>query len=188
MRIRHLTALAATAVGAGLMLLGPAAQAAGYPPATASISVSATVLDAGQAVTVTGLGFQPLSAVTASWTGPGARGMVATVMPFGARALSADPSGSVVTNITFTASGQHVITLTGVDAAGAPVSLSASVTVRAAAPAELSHTGFPVLPYLLAALALLVLGVLIVMAVRRRRAGTAAAETAAPESLQTASH
>ena len=47
MRIRHLTALAALAVGAGLMFVGPAAQAA-YPPASPTLSVSATLVDAGQ--------------------------------------------------------------------------------------------------------------------------------------------
>ncbi len=191
MRIRHLTALAATAVGAGLLFLGPAAQAAPvYPPATPAISVSATVVDTGQTVTVTGQGFESLSAVTCSWTGPGARGLAATALPFGARALSADAAGSVTTAITFTAAGQHVISLTGVDAAGAPVSLSATVTVQAAAPAgsQLSHTGFPVMEYLLAALGLLVVGILIVMVVRRRRAVAAAAAPVQPEPLQTTSH
>ena len=191
MRIRHLTALAALAVGAGLMFVGPAAQAA-YPPASPTLSVSATVVDAGQTVTVDGLGFQPLSAITLSWTGPGARGAAAMALPFGSKALTTDATGAVTTTITFTASGDHVITMTGVDTAGAPVSLSATVTVRAAAPAgtELSHTGFPVLPYLLAALGLLVLGILIVMVVRRRRAGSAVAPAApaAPQPLQSSSH
>jgi hypothetical protein len=187
MRNRRFTALAALAVGAGMVLLGPAAQATPtYPPSTPSISVSATVVNPGTAVTVTGQGFQPVSAVTISWTGPGARGMAAAALPFGTRGLTADTSGTVTTSITFTAAGQHVISLTGTDTAGAPVTLSATVSVVAVAAGgggtQLSHTGFPVLPAMLAALGLLVLGTLIVLVVRRRRA--AAAAVAAPAAAQ----
>src|SRR5438105_4387133 len=177
MRIRRLTAIAALAAGAGMVLLGPAAQAAPtYPPSTPSISVSSTVLDAGSSVTVNGDGFQPLSGVALTWTGPGARGLAASSVPFGTRGLTADVAGAVTTSLTFTAVGQHVITLSGVDAAGAPVSLTATVTVRsgAAAAGQLPHTGFPVMSLLLAALGLLVVGTLIVLVVRRRRAAVAA--------------
>jgi hypothetical protein len=192
MRNRHLAALATTVaaavLGAGMVLLAPAAQAAGpvYPPAAPAISLSATVIDPGQSVTVTGTGFEALSAVTASWTGPGARGMVA-VLPFGTRALAADAAGSVTTSITFSVAGNHVITLTGVDPTGAPISLTASVMV-AGAPAstgELSHTGFPLVDYLLAAFALLLVGAVIVLMVRRHRhAGAPAAATTTPPATQ----
>jgi len=181
------TAVAAAVLGAGAVLLAPAAQAAQagptYPPSAPAISVSATVVDPGQSVTVTGTGFQALSAVAASWTGPGARGMAAQSLPFGTRALTADAAGGVSTNITFNVAGAHVITLSGVDSAGAPVSLSATVQVQAVAGAgELSHTGFPLLQYLLAGLALLVVGIAIVYLVRRHRAGSPAQVAAQPQS------
>lgn len=198
MRNRHLAALATTVasavLGAGMVLLAPAAQAAGpvYPPAAPAISLSATVIDPGQSVTVTGTGFEALSGVTASWTGPGARGMVA-LLPFGTRALTADASGAVTTSITFSVAGTHVITLTGVDPTGAPVSLSASVMVAGApaSTAELSHTGFPLVEYLLAAFALLLVGAGIVVMVRRHRAASTQAATAtppAPQPLEPANH
>jgi hypothetical protein len=181
MRIRHLTALStavATAVlGAGMVLLAPAAQAAPvYPPAAPAISVSATLLNPGDSVTVTGTGFQAMSAVTLTWTGPGARGMSAS-FPFGTRPLTADATGTTTSSITFSVAGMHTITLTGLDQSGAPVSLSATVQVTAAAAGELSHTGFPLLQYVLAALALLLLGVLIVALVRRHRAAASAPVT-----------
>ena len=187
MRNRHLTAkatsVAAAVLGAGAVLLAPAAQAAPvYPPGAPAISVSATSVDPGTAVTVTGTGLQPLSAASVSWTGPGARGMAATALPFGVRALTADASGAVTTSITFSVGGTHTITLTGVDPSGAPVSLSATVQVGAApaAAGELSHTGFPLLQYLLAALGLVLVGVAIVYLVRRRRAASVA-PAAAPQ-------
>lgn len=188
MRNRHLTALAtvvASAVlGAGMVLMGPAAQAAPpvYPPAAPAISLSSTVIDPGQSVTVTGSGFQALSTVTLGWTGPGARGMAHAALPFGTRGLSADSLGGVSSTLTFSVAGQHVITLTGVDSAGAPVSLTASVMVQAAAAPELSHTGFPLTEYLLAALGLLVMGGSIVFLVRRRHT----AHLAAPATTVTA--
>jgi hypothetical protein len=185
MRNRHLTALSAAVVtavlGAGMVLLAPAAQAGPtYPPSAPSISLSSTVVDPGQGVTVTGTGFEALSAVAVSWTGPGARGM-SVALPFGTRALTANASGAATTTITFTLAGTHTITMTGVDPSGAPVSLTATVQVTAAASGELSHTGFPLVQYVLAALALLVVGVLIVAFVRRHRAGsTAVAADAQP--------
>jgi hypothetical protein len=194
MRNRRLTALStavATAVlGAGMVLLAPAAHAAQagptYPPAAPAISVSSTVVDPGQSVTVTGTGFQSLSAVTATWTGPGARGLAAQSLPFGVRALTADAAGSVTTSITFSVAGAHVITLSGVDSAGAPVSLSTTVQVQGAAAAgELSHTGFPLLQYLLVALGLLVVGTTIVYLVRRHRAGSVAHAAAGAAQPQT---
>ena len=180
MRNRHLTALATVVVsavlGAGMVLLAPAAHAAGpvYPPTTPSISLSSTTVDPGTAVTVTGDGFEALSAVTMTWTGSGARGMAASALPFGTRGLTADAAGSVSSSVTFNVAGTHTITLTGVDPAGAPVSLSATLQVTAAAAAggELSHTGFPLLQYLLAALALVLVGVVIVYFVRRHRAAS----------------
>jgi LPXTG-motif cell wall-anchored protein len=187
MRNRRLTAMAtavATVVlGAGAVLLAPSAQAAPvYPPGAPAIALSATTVDPGTAVTVTGTGLQPLSAVTVTWAGPGARGMAATALPFGTRALTADASGTVTTSLTFNVGGMHTITLTGVDPAGAPVSLSATLQVTAApaAAGELSHTGFPLLQYLLAALGLLLLGVAIVALVRRRRAASVAPAAAQP--------
>jgi LPXTG-motif cell wall-anchored protein len=185
MRNRHLTALAtavASAVlGAGMVLLAPAAQAAPvYPPAAPAISVSSTVVDPGTAVSVTGTGFQALSGVTVTWTGPGARGMASAALPFGTRAVTADASGSATTSITFNVAGMHTITMSGVDAAGAPVSLSATVQVTGApaAAGELSHTGSPLVQYLLAALGLVLVGLAIVYFVRRHRAASVASAAA----------
>jgi hypothetical protein len=193
MRIRHLAALV---VGAGLVLTGPAALAAPvYPPGAPTIGLSADVVAAGQAITVTGHGFAPLSAVIESWTGAGSLGLAASSLPFGARSLSADAVGAVTSTITFTTAGTHVVTLAGKSAAGAPVSLSATVTVRAAAAAaagtaaagsDLPRTGFPLAELLLGALGLVLLGGLVVAVVRQRRRTTATAPHAADQPLQPA--
>ncbi len=180
MRIRRLAVLAAAIpVGAAVVLAGPAASAAPiYPPAAPAITLSANVADPGQQITVTGTGFKALSAVDTTWTGPGARGMVG-LLPFGARSLTADSSGVASTAITFSTVGSHTITMTGVDALDVPLTLSATLDVRAAgAAADLPHTGFPVLEVVALGAMLLLLGSLVVATVRRRRAAPAVAAAA----------
>jgi hypothetical protein len=189
MRIRH---LAAFVVGAGLVLTGPAALAAPvYPPAAPTITLSADVVSAGQSITVTGDGFAPLSAVIESWTGAGSLGLAVSPLSFGARGLSADAVGAVTTTITFTTAGTHVVTLAGKSPAGAPLSLSATVTVRAvaagaAAGSDLPRTGFPLAELLLGAMGLVLLGGLVVAVVRQRRRTAATAPLAADKPLQPA--
>jgi len=175
MRVRRLAGLVvALGIGAAVASSAPAASAAPvYPPVTPAITVSADVVDPGTSVTVTGTGFQALSSVTVSWTGPGARG-AAGLLPFGSRGVSADSAGTAATAIVFTAVGMHTITMAGLDQAGAPVTLSADVQVRSAAGAvDLPRTGFPVLKVVGLGLLLVMVGLLVVLAVRRRRAAAA---------------
>jgi LPXTG-motif cell wall-anchored protein len=169
MRLRTLTV---ALVGAGALVAGPvaAAQAAPtYPPSAPTITLSADVVAPGQSVVVTGTGFQAVSDVTLSWTGPGARGAVAR-LPLGSRGLTATATGSVSSSLVFQAVGQHTVSLLGVDPSGAPLTLSASLVVQAAG-VPLAHTGgSSVEPSLAAGLALLLLGTTVVLVVRRRRA------------------
>ena len=174
MRVRS---LAVVLVGAGAVLAGPvaAAQAAPtYPPSAPTITLSADVVAPGQSVTVTGTGFKPVSGVTLTWTGPGARGAAAR-LPLESRGLTANTVGTVQGAVTFQAVGQHTVSLLGVDAGGAPLTLSASLVVQAAG-GPLAHTGgSSVQPAVEIGLALLVLGLLVVLAVRRHRARRSAA-------------
>jgi LPXTG-motif cell wall-anchored protein len=116
--------------------------------------------------------------------------MSAASLPFGAGSLTADSAGAVKTTITFSTQGTHVVTLTGMSAAGAPVSLSATVTVRVAAASgaasgtDLPRTGFPIMELALGALGLVLLGGLVVALVRRHRRAAAAAPVASDEPAQ----
>jgi LPXTG-motif cell wall-anchored protein len=164
--------LAVALVGAGALVAGPvaAAQAAPtYPPSAPTITLSADVVAPGQSVVVTGTGFKPVTDVTLTWTGPGARGAAAR-LPLGSRGLTANTVGTVQGAVTFQAVGQHTVSLLGVDVSGAPLTLSATLLVQTAG-SPLAHTGgSSVLPSVAVGLALLVLGALVVLAVRRRRA------------------
>lgn len=181
MRISRLVAAVA---GTGLLLLGPSALAASpaYPPGAPQLSVSATSIVAGGSVTVTGTGFLPGSGASVTWTGSGALGaggrvpgMVVGGFRMGTRALTADGSGVISTSVRLVSVGDHTITLAGTAADGTPVSLSASVAVTAAgAGAPLPHTGAPLLMYTAVGLALVLLGGLVLAAVRKRRRDAAA--------------
>ena len=190
----RISRLVATAVGTGLLLLGPSALAAAptYPAGAPQLTVSATSISAGSSVTVTGTGFLAGSDATVSWTGAGALGaagrvpgMVAGGLVFGTRALIADGTGTVTTSVQLISAGAHLITLAGTAADGTPVSLTTTVNVAAVAPvasgSPLPHTGAPLVTYTLVGLALVLLGALVVFAVRQRRRASASsvpAETA----------
>lgn len=186
MRISRLVAAAA---GLGLLLLGPSAMAAAptYPAQAPTLTLSATSILSGDTVTITGTGFQPGSAATVTWTGSGALGsagrvpgMAAGTLQMGTRGLTADATGTISTGVRLTSAGDHTITLAGTAADGSPVSLSATVAVNAAAVGDpLPHTGAPLLTYTAVGLALVLLGGLVVLAVRKRRRDAAAA--VAPE-------
>jgi LPXTG-motif cell wall-anchored protein len=180
----RISRLVAGVVGTGLLLLGPSALAAQptYPLQAPKLTVSATSINAGDTVTVTGTGLLAGSNATVTWTGAGALGaagrvpgMAAGGFRMGTRALTADSNGVVTTGVRLTSAGDHTITLAGTAADGSPVSLSTTVTVNAApAPSSaLPHTGAPLLTYTGVGLALVLLGALVVMVVRKRRRDTA---------------
>lgn len=196
MRISRLVAAAA---GLGLLLLGPSAMAAAptYPAQAPTLTLSATSILSGDTVTIAGSGFLPGSAATVTWTGSGALGaagrvpgMAAGTLQMGTRGLAADATGTISTGVRLTSPGDHTITLAGTAADGSPVSLSATVTVNAAAAGDpLPHTGAPLLTYTAVGLALVLLGGLVVLAVRKRRRDTASAVAPAAAPVpETVSH
>jgi LPXTG-motif cell wall-anchored protein len=185
MRISRLVSAVA---GVGLLLLGPSAMAAQptYPSQAPELTLSATSIVSGDAVTVTGTGFLVGSDATVTWSGAGALGsagrvpgMVSGGFRMGTRALTADTSGVVSTSVRLLSAGDHTITLAGTAADGSAALLSATVTVNAAL---LPHTGAPLLTYLGVGIALVLVGALVVLAVRnRRRSAAASFPVAAPE-------
>src|SRR4051794_15139401 len=185
MRVRSLVGAGLVVGGiVGSLMAGPALTASAaptYPPSAPGITLSADVVAPGQGVQVTGTGFMAVSDVTATWTGPGARGAAAR-LPFGTRALVADAGGVARTSVTFQAVGQHTVSLLGTAADGSPLTLSASLVVQAAgAGVPLAHTGTSVTTYVGLGLALLLVGALVVALVRRRRATAAPASPEEPK-------
>jgi len=199
----RISRLVAVLVGAGMALVGPSAFAASpltaYPPTAPTLTVSANSVAVGGSVSLTGNGFLPLSTASVTWTGAGAQGVggkafgaAAAGFRMGAKSLSADASGVVNASVQLMSVGDHTITMAGTAANGSAVSLSAVVTVEAAAASasgNLPHTGAPLLEYMAAGLILVLLGAFVVAVVRnRRRAGATAAVPAAPEVKQPVSH
>jgi LPXTG-motif cell wall-anchored protein len=160
-----------------------------YPAQAPKLTVSANTVAPGGSVVITGTGFQPGSPASVTWTGGGALGagshvlgMAATSLHLGVKVLTVDATGAVTTSVRLTSPGDHTITLSGTAADGSHVSLSTVVAVATAgAGGTLPHTGAPILLYTAAGLMLVLLGALVVMAVRnRRRQSAAAAPVAAP--------
>jgi hypothetical protein len=185
MQVRRLAALALAGLlsGAGSVAVASAAQAApaGYPPAAPAITLSANVVAPGSSVTVTGTGFAPVTSVALTWTGPGSSGSARAVAPFGTRGLTADATGTVSSSIVFMTAGTQTVSLNGTAADGSPVSLSATVDVRAAGvtgPGSSSSGGLPVLEYAGALLLVVLLGLLALWVVRHRRSTPAPAAPA----------
>ena len=149
----------------------PVAAFAQYPPAPA-VSINPTIVEPGGTVTVTGSGFCPSSTVTIRIKSDQGN----TVATFSA---VADSTGSFSTPVTVPSNlpaGRYTIETSGTDSGCQTARvLSANFTVRTAAAAAaqpraagLVATGADVLPWLLAAIAVIAVGAGLWMYARRR--------------------
>lgn len=169
MGIRRVLTGAVLGLAGSALLALPAAAAIPDPygpdPTPGSLSTSSTTVEAGEAVTVFGRGFQPGSTVTLTVTlaaagfgrfetdsAPAPMGSVlaagttraaaASVQRFAAaQTVTADAAGSFTTSVVLNQVGRNVITATGIDAAGNPRTLSTSVLVVAAGSGDGSGDG-----------------------------------------------
>lgn len=139
--------------------------AAQYPPTEGDLQVSATVVSAGQSITVSGDGFCPNRVVSITLT----RNPSGTPQPIGSFTTDAQGkfSGSVTIPST-TQPGSYTLKANSTDKDCVRTRvLSAALRVRSAR--ALSATGADVMPWLLAAAGAILIGTLFVVAARRRR-------------------
>src|SRR6266550_7197281 len=175
MSIRRL--LAGAALGVIASALAPVAAGAQpiYPPQTGGLTVSATSVVAGSAVSVSGTGFAPASSVT----------VTVVVQDFGvvrSFTTKADSAGNVATSVLLSVAGTATVTMSGADPDGVPRLLTSTVFVAsppsAAGPpgqagppskAGLPNTGANVLSPLVIGGVLVLGGAGAIVAARRRR-------------------
>ncbi|MGH9246016.1 MAG: LPXTG cell wall anchor domain-containing protein [Acidimicrobiales bacterium] len=147
-----------------LVVLGAgAADAQEYPPQPDFLTVSDSTVFVGQTITVTARTFQPGSTV-----------QFAINPPLGSGTANADGIASISATIPSLSAGQHTITATGVDTAGAPLTVSGTVTVVVPAEAPLPVTGANSLPLARIGIVAVAAGGLLVLFSRKRRAAIAA--------------
>ena len=159
-----------------LVALAPATSAqqcpttAPYPPVTGTLTVSETVVEPGDTITVSGSGYAPNSSVTVTMEREGG----GTPTPLGT--FTTNSSGSFSGDVEIpetTAVGRYVMRASGSDGQciGVARVLSAGFTVRAAAAAAAvgPRTGTDVLPWLILAVAVIAVGGALVLVGRRRR-------------------
>jgi hypothetical protein len=168
-----------TTAGGGGVFPGPNGTTVtvgpGAPTVTLGISVRPTVVVAGQPVIINASGFAALSNVD----------LVLRSAPIDLGNVTADSGGRIAVAVivpTGTPSGRHTISAVGVAPDGRPLVQSATLDVLppgsklpsgAASTGGLPRTGQMILRWALGALALLALGVVVVLADRRRRSRSA---------------
>jgi LPXTG-motif cell wall-anchored protein len=166
MSIRRLLAGAALGAVASVVSAVPASAAPSYPPVTGGLTVSATNVVAGSAITATGEGFAPNSKVMVTVVMQG----MGVVRSF---SVTADASGKVSAVVRLSVAGTATITFSGADPDGVPLVLSSTVLVAAAPPPAsaggLPNTGANVLSPLIVGGVLVLGGVGAIFATRRRR-------------------
>ncbi len=160
---KRLAALALLMLTMALGLTVPAA--AQYPPTTGDLQVSATVVSAGQSITVSGANYCPNTAVSITLT----RSPSGTPEPVGSFTTDSQGAFSGSVTIPSTASpGSFTLQATGTNSNCSNTRvLSANLRVRSAR--ALSATGTNVLPWLLLAAGAILIGTLFVVTARRRR-------------------
>lgn len=146
-----------------LLALPAAAGAQQYPPSAANLTVSDSTPGAGGQVTVTGTGFAPGANVVITFEST----------PVTLATVTADAGGAFSTVVTIPANatpGAHTIKATGAGAGGGTLVLSAQVTVGGASGGTLAKTGANgILPLLLVAAGLVLVGGVLIVSVRRRQ-------------------
>lgn len=180
---RRIAALSGLVLAFGALGAGPA-LAAEYPPGGNQVVAPATPIVPGTPIPFSAQVFLPGSPVSFDISdslgaiGP-IRGASLVVSADSGNCESgstcvrdADESGVATADITFTEEGSHTITASGTGADGEPLSVSATVDVGgegAGGPGEdLADTGSDIITYVIVGAALVVVGGLVVVAVRRR--------------------
>lgn len=147
-----------------LLALPAVAGAQQYPPSVANLTVSDSTPGAGQQVSVTGSGFAPGANVVITFEST----------PVTLATVVADAAGAFTTVVTIPANatpGTHTINATGTGAGGGILVLSAQVTVGGTSGGTLAKTGGNgILPLLLVAAGLVLVGGVLIVSVRRRQA------------------
>lgn len=145
---------------------GPAANNQ-YPPSACGLALGRSQVRPGEALSVSGGGFRPNSAVT----------IVFRSAPVTLGSATTDASGAFTTTVTIPADatpGTHTIAATGVNPNGTPRELASTITVLGAETARggtLPRTGASMaVPVGISGAALVAVGSLAVLAARRRRA------------------
>lgn len=161
---KRLAAIALLMLTMALGLTVPAA--AQYPPTSGDLQVSATVVSAGQSITVSGQSYCPNTAVSITLT----RSPSGTPEPVGS--FTTDSQGNFSGSVTIpstTSPGSFTLKASGTSTnCSSTRVLSANLRVRSAR--ALSTTGTNVLPWLLVAAGAILIGTLFVVTARRRRA------------------
>ncbi|HEX2192747.1 MAG TPA: hypothetical protein VHH09_06095, partial [Acidimicrobiales bacterium] len=138
LRRRFVPPVACGALLTALLLLSPAtAWSQGYPPASAELAVSASVVVPGGLVTVSGDGFAAGATITITFE--------STPVVIGV--VQADASGRFTTQVRVPVDappGVHTIRATGAAAGGGTRVLTARVTVAAPGPAGAAASPPPV--------------------------------------------
>ena len=146
-----------------LLALPAAAGAQQYPPNATNLTVSDSTVVPGQKITVTGTGFAPGATVVITFEST----------PVTLATVAADSGGTfsaVVTIPTNATPGIHTIKATGAGADGGTLVLSAQVTVSGTSGGTLARTGSDnILPLLLVAAGLVLVGGVLIFSVRRRQ-------------------
>jgi LPXTG-motif cell wall-anchored protein len=144
-----------------------AAGATQYPVGRGQLGENKNSANQGDSVTVSGCGFKSGSSVSID--------LLST--PVHLATVTADANGGINATVTIpktTPSGQHTLEATGVDPAGKPLVLSASITIGGSG--ALAKTGTSATaPLTAAGVGLVLIGGVAVMAARRRRAARAEA-------------
>jgi hypothetical protein len=148
----------------------PAGTSGAYPPASASIGLTRTVLTAGSSDTVFATGFAKAGQ-------PGAGGTVqltfcSTPTSIGTATIAADGTISQAVSIpTDAVDGQHVIQAVGPNGEGGTTIVSTDLTVVSPVTntsSSLPFTGFDIVPVVLSGVLLIVVGGSLVLVTRRR--------------------
>ncbi|HEY5186492.1 MAG TPA: LPXTG cell wall anchor domain-containing protein [Actinomycetes bacterium] len=128
-----------------------------------AIRANHDVLHAGEKVTVTATGYGPGSPATVTVRDHTGVTVLSSTVTADA---NADANGAVTVTVPFAKAGTYPVQVLGVTATGASLSQSITITVLGAV---MPHTGADLVPFSLGGVGLLIAGVGLVLASRRRR-------------------
>ena len=141
------------------------AAAVQYPPSGNGLTVNKTNLAPGEALTLTGSGYTAGATITIT--------IESTPLVLGTTV--ADGTGAFTTTVsipTTFAAGRHTVKATGEGAGGSTIVLSAAVTVASSGSGH-PFTGANVGPPVLVGVGLILVGMVLIVTVRRRRSAMA---------------
>jgi hypothetical protein len=166
---RHPWLVGASLITVVLLLVAPAASAQTYPPKTPTVGVSDSTVPEGGSTTVSGQNWLGGSMVTLTLLEGGCSGSAAQGLGSASVNSDGDFSKSVTLDVS---SGQYGIQASGQNASGDPATRCSAVQVLAAEE-TVAATGANVVFGLMLLMALAVIGVIALVA-GRRRAGVGA--------------